>query len=756
MKLRAAFWATFLFPAMAWAAAPGTREEILVIGVTPYGGLGTALDDFPSNVQSATAEDIARSSRLDLSGFLNRAFANVFVNDAQNNPLQGDLQFRGFTASPLLGNPQGLAVYRDGVRQNDPFGDTVNWALIPEASIGNVEIVPGSNPLFGQNSLGGALVLRSKTGLTHAGGRVGVEGGAFGRVDAVAEYGGKLSDQLAVYAMGRFLDESGWRDFSPATAGQGYGNAVWQDEKLTARLGLTWASTDLIGNGPAPVQLLEQDRRAIFTRPDQTRNDFINGDMAFDYNIAEDIGIGTVFYVRRLVTKSLNGDDSDFEPCDDDPAFVCDDDGPAEDADDNPIPFSDAVDGATLNRSRTAQTGWGGAVQLNLTKPVWGRDNRLVAGVSLDRGRVQFDSSTELGRLDDTRAAIGSGILVEEAFTGLVTRSRHLGVFVAESWQATGRLRLNISGRYNDSHVRLIDQIGTALNGEHDFSRFNPAGGLTYQVADNASFYASYGASNRVPSPVELSCADPDDPCRLPNAFLSDPPLDQVVAQTVESGLRGRWGGVTWLVGGFNIRSRNDILFISAGALTNSGFFSNVGNTRRRGAELQFAGSVDSLWDIPVEWYANYAYTAAEFREDFLVSSPNHPAAVDGEIPVQAGDRLPGVPAHLFKAGAEIAFLPSWLLNADLVYNSSLRLRGDEGNLAPPVAGGVVVDMTLRYRLRDSVDFSLKVANLFNRKYESFGLFGEADEVLGDDFDDNRFLSPAARRGIWAGVGYRF
>ena len=87
----------------------------------------------------------------------------------QGNPFQPDVNYRGYTASPLLGTPQGLSVYMDGVRLNQPFGDIVSWDLIPRTAIASTTLMPGSNPLFGLNTLGGALSIQTKSGVTHPG-----------------------------------------------------------------------------------------------------------------------------------------------------------------------------------------------------------------------------------------------------------------------------------------------------------------------------------------------------------------------------------------------------------------------------------------------------------------------------------------------------------------------------------------------------------------------------------------------------------
>ena len=148
------------------AAERPPLEEVVV--VAPY---GTSIDPalVPANVQRAVAEQLQQSQSLDLTEFLNRQFSSISINHAQNNPLQPDFNFRGFTASPLLGLPQGLSVYQNGVRINDPFGDTINWDLIPLSAIESVQMLAGTQPVFGLNTLGGALSLQMKNGFTYEG-----------------------------------------------------------------------------------------------------------------------------------------------------------------------------------------------------------------------------------------------------------------------------------------------------------------------------------------------------------------------------------------------------------------------------------------------------------------------------------------------------------------------------------------------------------------------------------------------------------
>ncbi|MDP8991381.1 MAG: Plug and carboxypeptidase regulatory-like domain-containing protein, partial [Acidobacteriota bacterium] len=145
-------------------ALAAQADRIDVVGATPLPGTNLPLDEIPAPVQTANARDLAQSGALDLADLLNRRLSGVHVNQNQENPFQPHVNYRGYTASPLLGTPEGISVYMDGVRQNQPFGDIVAWDLIPKVAISEVALMPGSNPLFGLNTLGGAISIETKDG----------------------------------------------------------------------------------------------------------------------------------------------------------------------------------------------------------------------------------------------------------------------------------------------------------------------------------------------------------------------------------------------------------------------------------------------------------------------------------------------------------------------------------------------------------------------------------------------------------------
>lgn len=741
--------------ALGPARAQQAIETVEVVGQTPLGA-GVAAGRIASNVQTATAEQIREQRALDLADFMKRNLASVFVNETQSNPLQPDVQYRGFVGSPLLGLPQGLAVYQDGVRVNEPFGDTVNWALIPESAIETVYLMPGSNPLFGLNALGGAIAIETKDGFTSEGSGLEVYGGSFSRLGVEAETGGAVDDRFSYFVSGSYLEEDGWRDFSPTQALQLFANVGWQSASTSLDMNLTFADTDLTGNGAAPLELLTIDRKAIFTRPDQTQNALTLLNLIAEHELSSTLTLTGNVYLRSSDIDTFNGDDSDFNECEDTPGFVCGEDDGDEflvfDVENNPIPAIDTVDGATVNRTRTRQDGTGFGMQASWSGDIRDRANLFVLGIAYDESDVRFSASTELGALDATRLAIPSGIFVADSFTGLDAGTSNLGIYASNTFSLSDSVALTLSGRYNESAIELRDQLGTSLDGDHRFSRFNPAVGITVELEGDKAIYAGYSESNRAPSPVELTCADEDDPCRLPNAFLADPPLEQVVAKTIEAGIRGEWEHGSWHAGVFRTTNEDDILFISAGALTNEGFFDNVGRTRRDGVEL----NLDGIVGAEGSWFLNYTYLDATFRDALAVPSPNNPAAVGGEIAVAIGDRLPLIPQNLFKAGMRVSIGDRFVLGGELLSGSSFHLRGDEGNDADPIGGYSVINLRGEYVVSESVRVFLNLDNVLDEDYETFGLFGDADGVLGNAFADSRFFSPAAPRAAWLGIRIGF
>jgi iron complex outermembrane receptor protein len=255
-----AILAAYAMPQMVMAENKAETIElgkVEVVGVTPLSSLGVPIDQVPSNVQVAKGKDIQNQQGLSIADYMSQNMVGVNINEAQNNPYQPDVNFRGFTASPLVGTPQGLSVYQDGVRINEPFGDTVNWDLIPQNAISSIALMPGSNPLFGLNTLGGAVSVQTKSGEHNPGGGVQVSGGSWGRWAVEGEYGGKLDNGVSYFFAGNKFEESGWRDSSQSDVLQGFGKLGWSNEKTDVDISFTGADNELTGNGYQAQSLMK-------------------------------------------------------------------------------------------------------------------------------------------------------------------------------------------------------------------------------------------------------------------------------------------------------------------------------------------------------------------------------------------------------------------------------------------------------------------------------------------------------------------
>jgi outer membrane receptor protein involved in Fe transport len=745
--------------------------ETVVTTTTPLHGSRLPRDHVPANVQTVTADAIAARHSLDLADYMLDSLGSVSGNQVQQNPLQPDLQYRGFLASPLLGAPQGMSVYIDGVRLNEPFGDTLSWDLIPTEAVRSANLMPGSNPLYGLNTLGGALSLETKTGFSDPGAEVHLLGGSFGR--RLLDFGlGGHGERWGVFAAGRYFGEEGWRPFSPSRTASAFVAGTYQNGATTAELSLGAADTRLTGNGPAPRQLLAQNRRAIFTYPDITDDRMFMAVARGERPLAATVKLSGVAYFRATRIATLNGDQADWLACQDPAAagFVCtaDEAGaemPVVDGAGNPVPYDAANPyDAAENTTRTRQESHGVAAQVAVGAPVGGRENHLFVGAAANEGRASFTSQSALARLTQPdHGTVSAGIVDAESRVAVDSVSRDLGLYGTDTLSLRRDLFLTAAARFNVSTQSLEDRLGGDLGGDHSYHRLNPALGISYQPLPVVGGYAGYSESMRVPTPLELTCASETDPCRLPNGFISDPPLAPVVARTFEVGVRGRLKRprttLDYVVAAFRTTNADDILFISSGTVANRGYFTNVGDTRRQGVEASLIGRrrfAGGGGNARLEWALHYTYLDARFLTGFTELSASHPDAVGGTIDVPAGARIPSVPAHLAKAAVTGFAGAGVSAGVDVIGQSSQFYRGDEANLLAPLAGFVIVNLRAAYQIARPVSVFAIVSNLFDANYGTFGVLGDATPVLGAGYGDPRFVGPGAPRAAWLGVDVNY
>jgi len=776
--LVAAGVATMSAAALGQGTAAGPAPaDIEVVVTAPLQGSEAERGKVPTSTQVLRRVDIERTGPASALRALDERVGGVALNQAQGNEFQPNLIYRGFEASPLAGSPQGLAVYLNGTRFNQPFGDTTNWDLIPDVAIDRIDLV-GSNPAFGLNALGGALTVKLRDGFTYHGTQLELSGGSFNRIQGSAQYGVQ-SGNTAAYIAGTALNEDGWREHSPSQLRQIYGDVGWRGDRSEAHLGVLGAINSLTGNGTTPVELLAFRRDAVFTYPDVTRDKYLRISLTGSHEVSDAVSLQAAAYYSNLSQRSSNGNASDAQPCDDDPAFVCIGagakplttrgggriaNGPNPGFFPGDGQFSGGGPYARLDETATDSNGYGASLQATHRAELLGRPNRLLAGVSYDGGSTLFSARSSLGGLAFDRGFAGPGVVLDQA-DGSVTPVRlsasnsYYGLYASDTLDVTPALSLTVSGRLNVAQIDLRDQTGTALNGRHSFTKFNPAAGLTYKITPNVSVYGGYSESNRTPTPAELSCASPASPCSLNNFFVADPALKQVVAHTFEAGLRGRFdaGGptrVSWNAGVYRTDSDDDILFTSS-AVLGRGFFRNVGATRRQGVEAGI-----SLRQGPVSAFIDYAYTDATFRTPFTLGSQNNPFAdANGLVQVRPGNQLPGIPAHRLKFGAQYNLTPDWTVGTTGIASSGRYLQGDAGNQNPTTGAYVVLNLNTSYRVTKGVEVFGLVQNLTNERYATFGGFSPVSlvPIAGvPNAANTRSLSPGAPVAGFGGVRVTF
>ncbi|MFZ6654512.1 TonB-dependent receptor [Undibacterium sp. TJN19] len=787
-----------------------------IIGTTALPGMGLVREQIPAAVQTASSRDMAKSGALTISDFLNRSLGSVHVNDVQGNPYMNDVSYRGYTASPLLGTPQGLSVYMDGVRLNQPFGDVVMWDLIPKAAISNVTLMSGANPLFGLNTLGGALVLQTKDGRHDAGTAIEMGAGRYGRNTISLEHGGINHKGLDWFFVANTYSEDGWRDASPSRLGQFFGKLGWHDSQAEFKLSYAWASSKMTGNGSQEQQLLASRYASVYTLPDVTNNraGFLN--LEGKASLSDKLLLSGNVYYRNTRTATTNGDLNEdalgesvyYTGQAADKAWLLAHGYSAANESNNSktsatyaFPSLRCISQAGMNAepnekcnglitaTNTHQQNYGLSGQLSFQSQAATVRHQVVAGAAYDASRTSFAQASQFGYLNADRSispvnAFADGTQnSENAFDQRVDLSGQTtswSLFASDTLSLADIWHLSISGRYNKLILNNTDHLypyhnattkGSqrgSLDGDHHFSRFNPALGLSFVPNRAINAYLSYGESSRTPTSIELGCADPNFGCRLPNSMAGDPALKQVISKTWEAGLRGKlFGKMNWNAGVFRGDNVDDILFVANSAAT--GYFKNFDKTRRQGLEAGMSANFDQL-----SLGMHYTWMKATYQSSDLLGSQNNSAAdAGGNIRVQPGDRLPLIPQQIFKAHFNYEFDAGLSAGLELLAIGQSFVRGNENNAhladgktsfgSGRIPGYAVANLSASYSFRSCSQLKLfvNVSNLFNQQYYTAGQLGPYAITPGGGYSNSdtsgtTFYTPGAPRMIWLGLRYSF
>jgi outer membrane receptor protein involved in Fe transport len=817
-----------------------TLDEIVIVA-TLLDTTGTPLSQVPTNAQILSAADIQRQNATNMANLLNSNLGAVSVSDGTGNPYQNDINYRGFQATSLLGAPVGLAVYFDGVRVNEPFGSIVNWDLIPMNALSSVQVQPGSNPIFGLNTLGGALLVNTRNGQDNPGLSLSALGGSFQRRAGSIEAGtADAATHTDYFLAGNYDKQDGFRYFSGSTVKQAFGKARWHsaDERSLVELSGAWADTLLQGTQALPMDMLANPK-AAYTAPDAIANTLHLGNLKASQQLSSNSLLSAQVYHRQSNTQSMNSnadlDDGCFNS-DGSPStgslstnasgLRCANatlNGSAL----NAVTGADALAlgyerwtntiNASLVTSTTRQKTTGASLQWATTAPLAGHKNAFTFGLVFNRSTIAYRQDTFLARLLDYQTVVtpnraygftANGLPPSStnlpAFSGsndlaaIALRStlREANVYFTDTFAVTPQLSLTLAGSHDDT---ALDQAGAnqqylnddggyswtdditgvsyynpnylnayryantapgalatpngipsgavagpqtnSLDGVHRYQRFNPRLGFNYNFARTTGLFGAYSEAMRAPTSIELSCADPNHPCSLPTGFNGDPDLQAVTARSLELGARGHLSQanpLSWNAALYTSRLRNDIQFIATSATY--GYFSNVGDTERRGIEFGAQANLDRL-----ELAANYGYVQARYRSPFTT--------ITGEN-VQSGNRIPGIPASTLKLHAAYPITRDFRLGATLMVVGEQYAHGNENNADPDgkLPRYTVVDLDAHYQI-GALRLALNIDNLFNKTYSTYGLSGMTSLYT---LVNQQFRTPAPPRGAWLKITYAF
>lgn len=785
---------------LASAADALKTDKVEVISTSPLPGIGVPINLIPSNIQTVKSQDINKQPGVSVADYMINNMQGVTVSDMTGNPWQPEINFRGYSSTPLLGNAQGLSTYVDGVRVNEAFGDVTLWDKIPSFAIGNMQLVPGSNPVYGLNTLGGAIAIQTKNGRDNQGIGIEYEAGSWGRQRGLIEAGGVSKDGSVDYMIGfQHLKEDGWRKYSPSHLNQLFAKTGWQNE--TTRLDLTYIVTDnsLIGNGFTPEFFLRGDRNQIHTRPDFTNNysHFLALNGSHWMNDTTMVS-GNVYY-RKSNRKTRNGDG--FEAGEDDLAGyqallgdVYSDLGISPSVDDE-------IKGSVMNRTHTRQDTYGFTSQIAKSDDLIGKKNNFILGFGFDYSFIKFkqgfqanlgalsypsgsDEEVEVfnqGVFDSTRNVVLSGDYLQpyQQTTGLTGKQWTARLFSSDTLSLNEFWHLNAGASWNFTRVDNVDtfqgsNVPQTLTARDSYTRLNPSVGLTFTPTATTSLFASYSESSRAPTSIELGCSNPAYPCLLPAQMADDPPLNQVVAKTYELGGRGNvTEDVRWNAGIYRAVNHDDIQFTAANTLTGAGYFKNIGRTVREGMDLGLSGTIEKF-----KWSASYSYVRATYDTDVeFVNAGNSSSDEDGIYTARKGDRMPSIPKHQLKLRAQYAVTPDWTVGTNVIGFSDQYVWGNENNQhrandprcedneecsagRGKLSGYFVVNLDTQYNIGSGWKAFAKAINIFDRDYYVGGRFGETQFGTNGLYEgaESRPLGllPGAPRAGWVGLRYDF
>jgi outer membrane receptor protein involved in Fe transport len=740
-RLRAAaVFTTWLAVSSAGAQAQDTGAEpeivplpeVLVTAPTRLSEVPISLTEIPASVQVITGEEIERSQALNLQEVMQQ-LPGVHLNDQQGNSLQFDLSLRGFSGTSVTGVPQGISVFVDGVRVNEPAVEEINFDLLPLDDIERVELMRGPTAVFGRNSLAGSLNIITRRGGEEREMIPEMSGGSFGRRKAEGRISGTVGP-IDYYFAGSQFNEVGWRDQSDGRLSKGFGKLGFRHGGTDITLSYQYQDNRISQSGSLPESILRVDRRQNFSAGDFFAPTLHMGILNIRQTLGSGFSLALNGFVRKLDAEQFN----------------------VSLLSENTRLFNDTRSG-------------GGTLQLAHEGRFWGRKNVLTLGAEYARYDVDIKVFEEQNVGSFRRCidnAVSEGIDPAQAcppssLQSVLSDKQHtVGAYIQDTAELGRGLliagdSLFVTGALRADYVRHSitdsspEEPGKA-SGRASYSRVLPRAGLNYNLSERYGAYFSYSQGFRTPAFLELTCANPDSPCVGLQAGVAPDTgfrkLSPVRTDNYEVGFLAR--PLPWLEGSLALYRTDvkDDIFSVSDPVALTVFFQNVGSTRREGIELGLRGIYRDL----LEGFVNYTWTRATFREDIELASPRTPG--ENQL-VRTSNRLPLTPEHRVGAGLRY-HLSKWLaLSLNLNFVGDQYFRGDEANTQPKLSDYVVLSAGADAHWRNFAGF-VKINNLTNNHYETFGTFAPNAKLPGTPIEP--FLTPAQPINVLAGVSYRF
>ena len=666
---------------------------VQVIGSVLHAAGPAIASGVPARVSVLSRADVrSRRPRL-LSDALARG-PGVSLYDDLGSASKPTLVTRGFTASPVVGLPQGVSIFLDGVPVNEPDAGQVNFDLLPLEHIERIEFLSGTASLLGPHSLGGAVNLMTRHGEGDRGGELELVAGSHDHYAATVSHGGRGPKGWSYYAGGGYSTEGGWRQLTGARQLHGLVNIGRLGAQRGVRLQAFAANGNAETAGSLPLTVYRVRPDSNLSAGDFEDIDQLHVALSAYRPIGRGHGAGVVYF-RSSAAERFNVNQVD---------------------DPDVRSFSD-------NRSVGGSADWRSAFTLGPGT----LGLRVGAGGSMHGTRVRIHAERiDPGLTTDIESPIGK----LDAYS--------LADFVQ------GRVTISGGARYDVVRIPFRNRLDATRDTTSVFHRLSPRTGISIALGGAGSVYASAGQSFRAPAIIELACADPNEPCPLPFALGDDPPLDPVVATTIEVGARWDTDAVELSASGYRTEVRDDVFLFpyddanAPSGSTIDGFFANIAKTRREGIELGARGTVERL-----DLYGSYAWTRATFQvNDIEIFSIREEAG--GENEVEKGDRLPLVPTHTAALGADVDLPRRMSLGVEGRYTGDRVLRGDEANDEPSLDGYWLADARLGVAF-GAWELRAIVRNLLDTGHATFGTFN-INQGAGDVLE--RFLTPGAPRTL--------